>query len=66
MRQLKIDVSELEMAFDSSSGMISYYLEIETVVIYCISNEERSILERIYRSYYDRCAPLHGCGASTS
>ena len=27
MRQLKIDLSELEMAFDSGSEMISYYLD---------------------------------------
>jgi hypothetical protein len=30
MRQLKINLSEIEMAFDSGSEMISYYLDLET------------------------------------
>ncbi len=54
MRQLKIDLSELEMAFDSPSEMISYYLDIETGEIKSVSDEERSLLERIYESYYDQ------------
>lgn len=53
MRQLKIDLSELEMAFDSGSEMISYYLDRETGEIKSVSDEERSLLERIYASYYD-------------
>jgi len=66
MRQLKINVSELEMAFDSGGEMISYYLVIETGEINRVSDEERSILERIYESHYDRCASFHGHGALTS
>jgi len=53
MRQLKIDLSELEMAFDSGSEMISYYLDIDTGEINSVSDEERSLLETIYASYYD-------------
>jgi hypothetical protein len=53
MRQLKIDMSELEMAFDSDNEMISYYLDIDTGEIKSASDEERSLLERIYESYYD-------------
>jgi hypothetical protein len=53
MRQLKIDLSELELAFVSGSEMISYYLDLETGEVTIITDEERSLLERIYRSYYD-------------
>jgi Uncharacterised protein family (UPF0158). len=53
MRQLNIDLSELEMAFESGSEMISYYLDIETGEVVNISEEESSLLEIIYESYYD-------------
>ena len=53
MRQLKIDLSELEMAFDSGSELISYYLDIETGEVISISDEERGLLERIYASSCD-------------
>jgi hypothetical protein len=33
--------------------MISYYLDIETGEVIGVSDEERSLLERIYESYYD-------------
>jgi hypothetical protein len=53
MRQLKIDLSELEMAFESGIEMISYYLELETGKMISVSDEERGLLESIYESYYD-------------
>jgi hypothetical protein len=53
MRQLKIDLSELELAFDNSSEMTLYYLGLETGEVISVSNEERSLLESIYESYYD-------------
>lgn len=53
MRQLKIDLSELEVAFDSGSEMISYYLDLETGEVITVSDEERSLLESIYEPYYD-------------
>jgi hypothetical protein len=53
MRKLKIDQSKLERAFDSGSDMISYYLDLETGEVINISDEERSLLESIYESYYD-------------
>lgn len=53
MRQLIIDLSELEMAFDSGRELISYYLDIETGEVISISGEERGLLENIYESYYD-------------
>jgi hypothetical protein len=53
MRQLKIDLSELKLVFDSGSEMISYYLDLETGEVISVSDEERGSLERIYESYYD-------------
>lgn len=53
MRQLKIDLTELKMAFDSGSEMISYYLDTETGEIITTSEDERRTLEMIYESYYD-------------
>ena len=53
MRQLKIDLSELELAFDSGSEMISFYLDLETGEVISISDEERGLMVRIYEPYYD-------------
>jgi hypothetical protein len=53
MRQLKIDLSELEIAFEGGSEMISYYLDMETGEVINISDEDRSLLESIYETYYD-------------
>src|SRR4030067_85650 len=53
MRQLKIDLSELELAFDIGSEMVSYYLDLETGEVISVSDEERGSLENIYESYYD-------------
>ena len=53
MRQLKIDLSKLEMAFDNSSETISYYLDSETGEVIAISDEERSWLESLSESYAD-------------
>lgn len=53
MRQLKIDMSELELAFDSGGGMVSFYLDIETGETIGITDEERNLLECIYETYCD-------------
>jgi hypothetical protein len=53
MRQLKIDLNELEMAFDSGNELISYYLDLETGEVISVSAEESGLWERIYESYYD-------------
>lgn len=53
MRQLKIDLIELEIAFDSGNELIACYLDLETAKIISISAEERGLLESIYESYYD-------------
>jgi hypothetical protein len=53
MRQLEIDLSELELAFDNGSDMISFYLDIETGDVVNVSEEIFSILERLYDGYYN-------------
>ncbi len=53
MRQLKIDLSELELAFDGSSGMISYYLNTETGEVVQITDDDRFLLKEISENYYD-------------
>jgi hypothetical protein len=53
MRKLRIDLSDLEIAFDSGSEMISYYLDKETGEIINITDDERRLLESIYESYYN-------------
>jgi hypothetical protein len=53
MRQLKIDLFELEVAFEGGYEMISYYLDLETGEVICISEEARGILKTINESCYD-------------
>jgi hypothetical protein len=53
MRQLIIDMSELELAFEGGYEMIAYYLDLETGEVITVSEEVRGILETIYESYYD-------------
>ncbi len=54
MHQLKIDLSELEIAFETSRDMASYYLDIETGDILMVTAEEDSLLEDIYQTFYDK------------
>jgi hypothetical protein len=53
MPQLKIDLSELELAFDSGSDLISFYLDLETGEVISIGEEENDLFESVYESYYD-------------
>jgi len=53
LRKLKIDLSDLELAFDSGGEKISYYLDTETGEIISITDDERRLLESIYDSYYN-------------
>ncbi len=53
MRQLKIDMSELEIAFDHSSEIISSYLDTETGEIISISDDDNFQLKAIYESHYN-------------
>jgi hypothetical protein len=52
MRQLKIDLAELELAFDFDDGMISAYLDTETGKIISISSDDDDLLNYIYESHY--------------
>lgn len=48
IRRLKVDLSELETAFDDTSWERSYYLDLETGNIVAVTDEDRRQLERIY------------------
>jgi len=54
MRQLNIDMSELELAFEGGYETIAYYLDLETGEVITVSEDARAILETIYESYYDK------------
>ena len=47
-RRLKVDLSELEAAFDDTSWERSYYLDLETGKTVMVTDETRQQLERIY------------------
>ena len=53
MRQLKIDISDLEMAFEGWGDMITYYLDLETGEVLRITDDDQRLLEQIYADYYD-------------
>jgi hypothetical protein len=53
MRQLKVDLSELEIAFDSSREMVSHYLDLESGEVIFLTGEAHDLWERICESYYD-------------
>jgi hypothetical protein len=53
MRELNISLDDLEMAFEDYSGMVSHYLDVETGEVISVTEEERSVLDRIQESYYD-------------
>jgi hypothetical protein len=54
MRKLKIDLSELESAFESSGEYFSYYLNTETGAILLVTEDDRYLLEQIYESHYNK------------
>jgi hypothetical protein len=53
LRKLIIDLSELELAFDSSSLEMSWYLDLETGEVVMVSAETIQELEQIYAEYVD-------------
>jgi Uncharacterised protein family (UPF0158) len=53
MRKLNIEMSDLEMAFDSSGEMTNYYLDIETGDVLSITDEDNRLLEQRSENYYD-------------
>jgi hypothetical protein len=58
MRELKIDLSDLDLAFESGGEMLTFYLDTETGEIINITDDDRRSLENIYESYYDEQTQL--------
>jgi hypothetical protein len=52
-RKLKINLAELDFAFEDSSGMFDTYLDLETGDVITVTEEVRSLQEQIYERYYD-------------
>jgi hypothetical protein len=53
MRQFQIELSDLEMAFDSSGEMISYYLDPESGDVLSITDDENRLLEYLFVNYHN-------------
>ncbi|MEW5985908.1 MAG: UPF0158 family protein [Chloroflexota bacterium] len=53
MKQLTVDWSELELAFDNSFPEMSYYLDTETGRVLMVSDEIREQLESLYEEFFD-------------
>ena len=52
MKQIKVDLSELEVAFDNSSDEMTYYLNTETGEVVVVTDEARSEFEAIEKVMY--------------
>lgn len=52
-RKLKIDMADLETAFDNSSWALSYYLDLETGDVPLVTDDARRDLEQIYKAIDD-------------
>ncbi len=52
-RKLKVDLPELEFAFEDASGGASYYLDLETGQVVMITGEIRRELEDLYEEAYN-------------
>lgn len=53
MKQLAIDWGDLALAFDSSLGQMSHYLDMETGQVLVVTDEARRAMEQIYEAQYD-------------
>ena len=53
MRELPVDLSELEWAFQDSSWSTAYYLDLQTGQVITITEEIRQELENLYEEAYD-------------
>lgn len=53
MRQLAIDWGDLALAFDSSFGEMSYYLDTEAGQVLGVTGDARRAMEKIYEAQYD-------------
>ncbi len=52
-RKLKVDLAELEFTFETASGEMAYYLDLETGQVIAISDEIRRELDAIYEAARD-------------
>lgn len=52
-RKLKVDLAELEFAFESASGEVAHYLDLETGQVIAIADEIRRELDAIYEAAWD-------------
>ena len=55
-RRLSIKFDDLEEAFDNTSGVVRYYLDLETGQVVMITDEIRDELEGIYREIDEESA----------
>jgi hypothetical protein len=53
MKELPVDMGELELVFDSAFPEISHYLDVETGAIIAVMTEARRCLDEIYDDLYD-------------
>jgi hypothetical protein len=53
MHKLSIDLSDLELAFEDHSYLITYYLDKETGAIVFVTDDTHRELQEIYESYRD-------------
>lgn len=53
MKHLKIDLPELEMAFENYEPQAEYHMDLETGEVLFVNHDDRSWLESLYEAYYD-------------
>jgi hypothetical protein len=49
----RIELSDLEMAFDSSGEMISFYLDPESGDVLSITDDENRLLDYLFENYHN-------------
>ncbi|MDA8216494.1 MAG: hypothetical protein M0Z94_02655 [Dehalococcoidales bacterium] len=52
-RRVKVDMSELEEAFDSSPDAPTFYLDLETGEVPMVTEEMRDELDKVYEELED-------------
>ena len=52
-RKLKVDLAELEFAFENGSGEMAHYLDLETGQVIAIADEIRRELDALYEAAWD-------------
>jgi hypothetical protein len=52
-RKLRVDLAELEFAFENASGEMAHYLDLETGQVIAIADEIRRELDALYEAAWD-------------